>query len=246
MDAGHWAAPEDRADGAPIRLLLLDDHGLFREGLSRLLAEEPDLTVAVQCASAGEALAALVAGAAPDLVLLDFDLGEHTGFAFLEGARALGFRGRVLMVTAGMSPGTMARALEAGVSGLFLKHAPPVELIEAIRRVMRGEPLISAIERGQVLAAARLAEHREQAGRTPQLQLSEREQAVLRGVFAGLANKEIATQLGISEGSVKAVLQQLFSKTGVRTRAQLVRIALEHHFDTGTDARPNGGDGGGG
>ncbi len=216
-----------------IRILLLDDHVLFREGLSRLLAEEPDLRIVVQCSSGEEALLALASGAAPDLVLLDFDLGEQNGFAFLDAARRAGYTGKVLMVTAGMSPSDTVRALDAGASGLFLKHAPPNDLLAAIRATMRGEALLSASALAGLLEAAR----QEEARRAPALQLSERERAVLRGVFAGLANKEIAAQLGISEGYVKAVLQQLFAKTGVRTRAQLVRIALEHHFDTAGGAR---------
>ncbi len=212
----------------PIRLLLLDDHTLFREGLSRLLAEEPDLLVAAQCGSSEQALRALAAGPPPDLILLDFDLGEENGFHFLNQARARGFTGKVLLVTAGMSPGDQVRALEAGASGLFLKHAPPTELVRAIRAAMRGEALLSAAAVALLLETARA----EEARRAPPFQLSPRERAVLRGVFAGLANKEIAAQLEISEGYVKAVLQQLFGKTGVRTRAQLVRIALEHHLDT--------------
>ena len=211
------------------RLLLLDDHVLFREGLSRLLSEEPDLVVTAQCSSSDEALQSLKDGPPPDLILLDFDLGEHNGFAFLDRARSDGFTGKVLMVTAGMSPSDQVRALGAGASGLFLKHAPPTDLVRAIRSAMRGEALLSPSAIARLIETARA----EEARRAPSLQLSPRERAVLRGVFSGLANKEIAAQLGISEGYVKAVLQQLFSKTGVRTRAQLVRIALEHHFETG-------------
>ncbi len=212
----------------PIRLLLLDDHSLFREGLSRLLADEPDFVVVAHCGSAEDALASLANGPAPDLILLDFDLGEENGLAFLDTARARGFRGKVLLVTAGMSPGDQVRALEAGASGLFLKHSPPTELVRAIRAAIGGEALLSAAAVALLLETARA----EEARRAPPFTLSPRERAVLRGVFAGLANKEIAAQLDISEGYVKAVLQQLFGKTGVRTRAQLVRIALEHHLDT--------------
>ncbi len=214
-----------------IRLLLLDDHVLFREGLCRLLAEEPDLSIAGQCSRREEALALLRTldlEQAPDLILLDFDLGEENGFHFLSDLREAGFLGKVLLVTAGMSSGDTVRALDAGVSGLFLKHAPPTELVSAIRKVMLGEALLSTAALQRLLQAAR----QEEARRVPRLELSPRERAVLRGVFAGFANKEIAAELGISEGYVKAVLQQLFAKTGVRTRAQLVRIALEHHFDT--------------
>ncbi len=210
----------------PIRILLLDDHVLFREGLSRLLAEEPGFLIAAQCSSGDEALQALEAGLQADLILLDFDLGEQTGFAFLTRARAAGYRGQVLMVTAGMAPSDTVKALDAGASGLFLKHAPPRDLIQAIHAAMRGEALLSSSAMASLFEAARL----EEARRGPPLQLTDRERAVLRGVFAGLANKEIGAKLDISEGYVKAVLQQLFGKTGVRTRAQLVRIALEHNF----------------
>ena len=212
-----------------IRLLLLDDHVLFREGLSRLLADEADFLIAAQCSTSVEALDLLGAGVNPDLILLDFDLGEENGFHFLQRAQERGFAGKILMVAAGMSPSDTVRALDAGALGLFLKHAPPAELVGAIRQVMRGETLVSPAALQSLLNAAR----QEQSRRSATLELSPRERAVLRGVFAGLANKEIAAQLSMSEGYVKAVLQQLFSKTGVRTRAQLVRIALEHHFDTG-------------
>ncbi len=212
-----------------VRLLLLDDHILFREGLSRLLADEADFLIAAQCSTSEEALGLLQAGVNPDLILLDFNLGEENGFHFLQRARERGFAGKILMVAAGMSPADTLRALDAGALGLFLKHAPPAELVSAIRRVMRGESLISPAALQALLDAA----HQEQGRRSTALELSTRERAVLRGVFAGLANKEIAAQLDMSEGYVKALLQQLFSKTGVRTRAQLVRIALEHHFETG-------------
>ena len=212
-----------------VRIVLLDDHVLFREGLSRLLAEEADFDIIAQCTTVTEGLLAIRSGPTADLILLDFDLGEQNAFEFLDLARRNGFSGKILMVTAGMSPSDTVRALTAGAAGLFLKHAPPTELVRSIRKVVRGEPLMTAQEAAHLAEAA----SREDARRPAPLSLLERERAVLRGVFSGLANKEIAAKLGISEGYVKAVLQQLFAKTGVRTRAQLVRIALEHHFDTG-------------
>ncbi len=213
------------------RLLLVDDHLLFREGLSRLLAEEPDFNIEAQCSGSEHALETLRSGVTPDLVLLDFDLGEENGLAFLRGAKAAGYAGKVLVVTAGMSSGDTMRALAGGAAGCLLKHAPPAELVDAMRKVMRGESLWSPAELRRLGWEAR----QEDARRAPASALSARERGVLRGVFAGLANKEIAALHGISESSVKAVLQQLFSKTGVRTRAQLVRIALENHLDAEGD-----------
>jgi DNA-binding NarL/FixJ family response regulator len=208
--------------GQPIRILLVDDHGLFRESLSRLLQAEPDLEIVGNCSNVAEALASLDREHV-DLVLLDFDLGEQEGSLFLDTAKSKGFDGRVLMVTAGMSDAGTLRALESGASGIFLKHSPPAQLIGAIYKVMAGEMWLDpkAVRSLVAGASGRTEEHR-----TSQ-PLTERERAVLKGVFEGHTNKEIAAGLEISEGSVKAVMQQLFDKTGVRTRSQLVRIALE-------------------
>lgn len=200
----------------------MDDHGLFRESLSRLLQAEPDLEIVGNCSNVAEALASLDREHV-DLVLLDFDLGEQEGSLFLDTAKSKGFDGRVLMVTAGMSDAGTLRALESGASGIFLKHSPPAQLIGAIYKVMAGEMWLDpkAVRSLVAGASGRTEEHR-----TSQ-PLTERERAVLKGVFEGHTNKEIAAGLEISEGSVKAVMQQLFDKTGVRTRSQLVRIALE-------------------
>jgi DNA-binding NarL/FixJ family response regulator len=209
-----------------IQILLVDDHGLFRESLSRLLQTESDFHIVGNCASATEALA-LPHLEDVDVVLLDYDLGHEQGTQFLEQARRSGFPGHILMVTAGMSDGVMLRALESGCSGIFLKHSPPSRLVEAIRKVVAGEVWLDPAVTRSIIAAATgnaAAPSRAQG-------LTQREQAVLKGVFEGLTNKEIGARLAISESSVKAVLQQLFEKTGVRTRSQLVRIALEKHSD---------------
>jgi DNA-binding NarL/FixJ family response regulator len=209
-----------------IRLLLIDDHGLFRESLSRLLQTESDFHIVGTCASASEALA-LPHLDKVDVVLLDYDLGPEQGTLFLDRARSCGFSGHILLVTAGMSDAVMLRALENGSSGVFLKHSPPSRLMEAIRKVVAGEVWLDpAVTRSIIAAATGNAA----APRRAQ-DLTQREQAVLKGVFEGLTNKEIGARLVISESSVKAVLQQLFEKTGVRTRSQLVRIALEKHSD---------------
>jgi DNA-binding NarL/FixJ family response regulator len=178
------------------------------------------------CASASEALA-LAQLKDIDVVLLDYDLGHEQGTLFLDRARSAGFTGRTLMVTAGMSDAVMLRALENGSSGVFLKHSPPSRLVEAIRKVVTGEVWLDPAVTRSIIAAAtgNAAAPRRAQG------LTQREQAVLKGVFEGLTNKEIGVRLAISESSVKAVLQQLFEKTGVRTRSQLVRIALEKHAD---------------
>jgi DNA-binding NarL/FixJ family response regulator len=207
-----------------IRILLVDDHSLFRESLSRLLEAEPEFHIAATCATVDEALAALDRHPI-DVVLLDYDLGDRQGPVFLDEAKRRGFTGRILMVTAGMSDGGTLRAFESGSAGVFLKHSPPSQLVQAIHKVANGEMWLDS-RAVQSLVSAATGKSTEQPAAES---LTPRERSVLKAVFEGLTNKEIGGRLQISESSVKAVLQQLFDKTGVRTRSQLVRIALEKH-----------------
>jgi DNA-binding NarL/FixJ family response regulator len=160
-----------------------------------------------------------------DLVLLDYDLGKENGFEFIARARKVGFEGRFLIVTAGMSDAESVQAVRLGVGGIFPKHSSPALLAQAIRKVMAGETWLDQSSIQALVEAAKRQETPD--SRRP---FTERENQVLQGVFEGLSNKEIGTRLDISESSVKAALQQLFQKTGVRTRSQLVRIALEEHL----------------
>jgi DNA-binding NarL/FixJ family response regulator len=207
-----------------IRLLLVDDHPLFREGLARLLASEPDFEMVAQCSTSAEALQ-LLSCSEVDVVLLDFDLGNEQGNHFISSARQSEYTGKILMVTAGMNATESSVALKLGASGIILKHSSPSTLANAIRLVASGEIWIDQ-KLVQQMADRFLQADQRGLPRT----LTEREDQVLRGVFEGLANKEIAAKIGVSESSVKATLQQLFDKTGVRTRSQLVRIALEGPF----------------
>ncbi len=206
----------------PIRLLLLDDHILFREGLSRLLDSESDFEMVALCGTQKEAVEVLRSKPV-DIVLLDFDLEDDTGTRFISAARAAGYSGKILMVTAGMNTLDSALAWKLGISGIFLKHNAPQTLLEAIRTVARGGTWVDP------KAAAHVPD-REVSPRKSSL--TPREQQVLRSVFEGLTNKEIAYQIGVSLSSVKATLQTLFEKTGVRTRGQLVRIAIERSLDS--------------
>jgi DNA-binding NarL/FixJ family response regulator len=203
-----------------IRLLLLDDHVLFREGVSRLLASELDFEVVGQCGTPSEGLDVLVRTTV-DIVLLDYDLETDTGTRFISAAHAAGFRGKILMVTAGMNELQSSLAWKLGIAGIALKHSSPGRLLEAIRMVAAGGKW------NDQEAIARAAHQ-------PARSLTPRERQVLRGVLEGQTNKEIAHNVGASLSSVKASLQQLFDKTGVRTRGQLVRVAVERSLETTT------------
>lgn len=209
-----------------IRLLLVDDHVLFRQSLRRLLASESDFQVIADCGTAREALDVLEREAV-DVVLLDFELGPDHGSRFIGDSRRAGHTTKILMVTAGMTATESSTALRLGASGVFLKHESPNALTQAIRLVAGGAMWVD-----QRIIQLMAQNVEEQAAPRERPRLSEREENVLQGVFEGLANKEIGARLGVSESAVKATLQQLFRKTNVRTRSQLVRIALEGSFAT--------------
>jgi two-component system nitrate/nitrite response regulator NarL len=208
-----------------IRILLLDDHTLFRESASRLLAAQPGFEVAAHCGTIAEALQ-ILRQRAVDIVLLDFDLGESDGRKFLRLAKEQVFQGRILVVTAGVDAEVAAELIRSGISGVFRKHDSAALLAQAIREVMAGKVWLDQ-EQLQTALNSEVGVR----GETRRGRFTEREQQVLSYVFEGFANKEIASRIAASESSVKATLQQLFSKTGVRTRSQLVRIVLEQHRD---------------
>ena len=205
------------------KILLVDDHALFRESVARFLDGESDFRVVGACATIDEARKLLLENRPVDLVLLDFDLGARNGIDFMQVTERMGYRGRVLLVTAGVDKMSAANLMKRGVAGIFLKHNPPALLIHAIREVLAGNGWF------EHSGPPRTGDQAIEEAHTREL--TKREQQVLTGVFEGLANKQIADRLQVSESSVKATLQQLFQKTGVRTRSQLVRIALEEYRD---------------
>lgn len=205
-----------------VRIMLVDDHALFRESVARLLATEPGFDVIAHCDSVEKALAALETTQV-DIVLLDYDLGQRDGRDFMRLATQRGFRRRVLVVTAGVGKEQAADLIRSGVSGIFLKHNSAASLIEGIRDVQAGKVWFDRELLQEVVESATSPNESEAK------QFTQREREVLSFVFEGLANKEIADRMRVSESSVKATLQQLFSKTGVRTRGQLVRVALEQY-----------------
>ncbi|MGB8065994.1 MAG: response regulator transcription factor [Candidatus Sulfotelmatobacter sp.] len=208
-----------------VHILLLDDHELFRESVSRLLSAEPGFDVVAHCGTIEQALEVLRRKSV-DLLLLDFDLGERDGREFLRLAKDQGFNGKILLVTAGIDAGAMSELIRSGISGVFRKHDSAALLAQGIRDVMAGKVWLDQ----EQLQTTLKTDAGTSQSRGPR-QFTERERQVLSFVFEGFANKEIAERIGVSEGSVKSTLQQLFTKTGVRTRSQLVRIVLEQYRD---------------
>jgi DNA-binding NarL/FixJ family response regulator len=215
-----------KTDQKSIRLLLVDDHALFRESVARLLQSEPGFAVVAHCGSGTEALQIIKSSSDIDIVLLDLDLGQERGADFLERLRNTRFGGKVLLVTADVNDNEVPGLIRKGISGVFMKHGSPALLIQGIRETMEGKALF-----GQDVLRRALESVGVRSAEQPPSKLTERERQVLSFVFEGLANKQIADRLQVSEAAIKASLQQLFAKTGVRTRSQLVRVALEQYRD---------------
>jgi two-component system nitrate/nitrite response regulator NarL len=207
-----------------IRILLIDDHMLFRESLVRLLETQPDFEVVARCSTVTEGRQALISNAV-DVVLLDYDLGDEVGTDLLARLKFRGSDTKVIMVTAGMGANATLNTVNSGVTGIVLKHSDPRLLIEAVHKVAAGETwwdpgilrTVMTGQDGQEAAPARVRS------------LTERQRQVLRAILDGLTNKEIAARMQASETSVKATIQELFHKAGVRTRGQLVRVAIERY-----------------
>jgi DNA-binding NarL/FixJ family response regulator len=209
--------------GRRAAILLVDDHTIFREGVSRMLAREVDFHVVGDVATAGEGVK-VMRQTVVDVVLLDFDLGAREGVSFAEDARKLQPLARVLVVTAGVDEREAMSLMRAGVAGVFSKRESAQSLVQAIRTVLAGRVAFDQHLFRRTVGDAMQREERGTGSR-----FTTREQQVLDGVLEGLANKEIADKIGATESAVKGTLQQLFAKTGVRTRGQLVRIALERY-----------------
>ncbi len=214
-----------------VRLLLVDDHTLFRESLRRLLESEPGVEISGDFANAEDALTAVREGLEFDAALVDYELagtGGGNGLDLVRKVRSVRPDARVLMVTAGMGSGDLMRAVTELDTGIFLKTEPTVELLLAIQRTAKGERWISSRASLALIASGGLPVGPE---RPVAEQLSPRESRVLRGVLEGRSNKEIGAQLEMTESSVKAVLQKLFERAGVRSRSQLVRYAIETQIE---------------
>jgi two-component system nitrate/nitrite response regulator NarL len=205
-----------------IRLLLVDDHALFLEGMERLLDAQADFKV-VGSAQSFDQAKEILASEPVDILLLDFDLGRDRATPIVRSLAEQGFGGAILVVTAGVSDIEAVQLIRSGVAGIFHKHHGSKALCSAIRLVATGAPYLETDYLGSVFRTL---------GPEPESgppRLSDREVKILRLIFKGLVNKEIANTLAMTESGVKSALRSLFEKIGVKTRSQAVRVALENY-----------------
>ena len=205
-----------------IHILLVEQYALLREGIICLIESQSDFEVTARCGTIHEALDALHSNEL-DVALLDFDLSANTSVGFLPLARERGFRGPIVILTSGISDSQLRQVLADGMGGIILKNSTPDALFECIRQVSKGEPWIDQLYLRSLMRIAPLGANQ------PVQNLTLRDRQALQCIVQGLSTKRIAHQLNISESAVKASLQQLFRKTGVHSRSQLVRVALEKY-----------------
>jgi len=216
-----------------IRILVVDDHTLFRRGLTALLSRDPQFRVVADAADAGEAQRRALE-LQPDLILLDNHLPGVNGVDALPALREAAPAARVLMLTVSEDERDLAAALRAGASGYLLKNMEGEALASAIRQAMRGIHVIAAEMTGKLVAAYRdavapaNANGTAAAPATPLSTLSPRELDILRGIARGESNKEIARSLGIAETTVKVHVQHVLRKLGVSSRVQAAVVATSH------------------
>ncbi len=213
--------------GEPIRVLLVDDQRLMREGLRTLLELEPDLEVVGE-AGDGEASLEAYAALRPDVVLMDIRMPGMDGVEATRRLRERWPEARVIILTTFDDDAYVFEGLRAGALGYLLKDVSGEELAEAVRRVAAGGALIQpSVARKVVAEFARLAPPARPAGEGLPEPLSEREQEILQLLARGLTNREIATRLHLAEGTVKNYVTSILQKLGVRDRTQAALRARE-------------------
>ncbi len=209
-----------------IRVLLVDDHASFRQPLAFMLNREPDLTVVAQAGSLAEARGLL--NEEIDVAVVDLVLPDGNGVTLVRDLRAANSHSQVLVLTASVDRRDLARAVEAGASGVMNKSASIEEIISAIRGLSGGEQLMSPRELVDLL---RLAVQQREQDRDAELalgRLTPREREVLQALAEGLNDREIGQQLHVSTETVRTHMVNILGKLGVESRLQALVYALRH------------------
>ncbi len=209
-----------------IRVVLADDHPIYRDGLARSMEDAGDIEIVGQAAD-GEQAAEMVASARPDVVLLDISMPKGGGIGALKRIMALDAPPRVAMLTASEADDDLLQAIKLGAMGYILKGVGAGELVELVRDLHAGRSYVSPGLAGRLLVAMR---RREPAAPEPSPldDLSKREEEILKLVALGKSNREIGEALDLQEKTIKHYMTSILEKLQVRNRVEAAMLARQH------------------
>ncbi len=224
-----------------LRILLVDDQALFRKALASLISAQFDLSVVGEASDGREALDQ-VRNLRPDVVVMDVQMPEVDGIGGVKAIRGAGRDVPIVMLTISDDDDDLFEAIQAGANGYLLKNMRPEQIFDGIRGAAKGEAPIAGAVASKLLEALRhggVAPRRVATGMTAEeMTLTRREAEILQLIAAGLSNKEIATRLTITEGTVKNHVHHALEKLHLTNRVQAAAYAVRHGY-----GRPVEGDG---
>jgi two-component system, NarL family, nitrate/nitrite response regulator NarL len=214
-------------DRASIKILVADDHAIFRDGLRKLLEGVSDMTIVGE-ASNGVECVKMLAKLKPDILLLDLRMPEKDGLGVLQQFNFDSMSTRVVVLTAAEDDRDVVRAMRLGARGVVLKQSASDLLVKSIRKVYEGEIWLDNQLTGEVIDAFKKSAESGQRREKPLL--SDREKEIVQLVAQGFRNREIGAKLFISEQTVKNHLHNIFDKLGVSDRLELALYAMHHQL----------------
>ena len=230
-DPGTIGGADDaRGVPDPIRVLIVDDHALFRRGLEMVLTEEPDIELVGEASDGAEAVEK-AGEALPDVVLMDIRMPKSSGIEACRAMKEVSPSAKIVMLTISDEEEDLFEAIRAGASGYLLKDIPYDEVADVVRAVHGGQSLINPSMAAKLLTEfAALAKHdgdgEERTQQVPAPKLTDREMEVLRLVARGMNNRDIAKELFISENTVKNHVRNILEKLQIHSRMEAVMIAV--------------------
>jgi DNA-binding NarL/FixJ family response regulator len=228
-DSGTTGEADDaRPVPDPIRVLIVDDHALFRRGLEMVLAEERDIELVGEASDGAEAVDK-AGEALPDVVLMDIRMPKSSGIEACRAMKEVAPSAKIVMLTISDEEEDLFEAIRAGASGYLLKDIPYDEVADVVRAVHGGQSLINPSMAAKLLtefAALAKRDGEERAEQVPAPKLTDREMEVLRLVARGMNNRDIAKELFISENTVKNHVRNILEKLQIHSRMEAVMIAV--------------------